>query len=154
MWMGFADQQVAGSGPAAITTFQGNTSASFTSTTSGDYFYDGSIQHLSHVILDLKQFYASTEPYTERCQYRFRSDPMPATGYKDQFKDGGGPALSHCLSLWGRAGKQCRWDWPERLELYNHLQLSCFREALRNSGIKRCLYVLSMVEYSKYDADC
>ena len=42
----------------------------------------------------------------------------------------------------------------ERLEVYNHLQLSCFREALRNSGIKRCLYVLSMVEYSKYDADC
>src|SRR6266568_2442758 len=31
MWMGFADQQVAGSGPAAITTFQGNASARFTS---------------------------------------------------------------------------------------------------------------------------
>lgn len=93
MWMGFADQQVAGSGPAAITTFQGNASARFTSTTSSDYFYDGSIQHLSHVILDLNQFYASTEPYTERCQYMFRSNPMPSSGYKDQFKDGGGPAF-------------------------------------------------------------
>ncbi len=93
MWMGFADQQVAGSGPAAITTFQGNASARFTSTTSGDYFYDGSIQHLSHVILDLNQFYASTEPYTERCQYLFRSNPIPSTGYKEQFKNGGGPTF-------------------------------------------------------------
>ena len=93
MWMGFADQQVAGSGPAAITTFQGNASARFTSTTSGDYFYDGSIQHLSHVILDLNEFYASTESYTERCQYMFRSNPIPSTGYKDQLKNGGGPAF-------------------------------------------------------------
>ena len=93
MWMGFADQQVAGSGPAAITTFQGNASARFTSTTSDDYFYDGSIQHLSHVILDLNQFYTSTEPYTERCQYMFRSNPIPSTGDKDQFKNGGGPTF-------------------------------------------------------------
>ena len=57
MWMGFADQQVAGSGPAAITTFQGNASAQLTTARSGDYFDNGSIQHLSHVILDLEQFY-------------------------------------------------------------------------------------------------
>ncbi|MGZ3624061.1 MAG: DUF7405 family protein [Ktedonobacteraceae bacterium] len=93
MWMGFADQQVDGSGPATITTFQGNTSARFTTTTSGDYFYDGSIQHLSHVILDLNQFYASTEPYTEHCQYMFRSNPIPSVGYHDQYKNGGGPAF-------------------------------------------------------------
>lgn len=93
MWMGFADQQVSGAGPAAITTFQGNASARFTDTKAGDYFYDGSIQHFSHVILDLNQFYASTEPYTERCQYMFRSNPIPSTGYQNQYKDGGGPAF-------------------------------------------------------------
>ena len=93
MWMGFADQQVAGSGPATITTFQGNSSASFTTTKVGDYFYDGSIQHLSHVILDLNQFYSSTEPYVERCQYMFRSNPVPSTGNSNQFANGGGPAF-------------------------------------------------------------
>ncbi|HZU68248.1 MAG TPA: hypothetical protein VFA09_13310 [Ktedonobacteraceae bacterium] len=92
MWMGFADQQVDGSGPATITTFQGNSSARFTNTKSGDYFYDGSIQHLSHVIQDLGQFYGDTETFIERCQYMFRSDPIPSLGNKDQFKNGGGPA--------------------------------------------------------------
>ncbi len=93
MWMGFGDQQVNASGPAAITTFQGNASASFTNTKSGDYFFNGSIQHLSHVIQDLNQFYANEEPYTERCQYMFRSDPIPSVGYKDQYDNGGGPAF-------------------------------------------------------------
>src|SRR5258706_3275140 len=93
MWMGFADQQVDGAGPAEITTFQGNSSARFTDTKPGDYFFDGSIQHLSHVIQDLQQFYANKEPFTERCQYMFRSDPIPSTGNQDQFKDGGGPAF-------------------------------------------------------------
>jgi len=87
MWMGFADQQVDGAGPAEITTFQGNSSARFTDTKPGDYFFDGSIQHLSHVIQDLQQFYANKEPFTERCQYMFRSDPIPSTGNQDQFKD-------------------------------------------------------------------
>ena len=93
MWMGFADQQVSGSGPAAITTFQGNASARFTTATAGDYFFDGSIQHFSHVIQDLGQFYADAEPFTERCQYMFRSDPIPSLGNRDQFTDGGGPAF-------------------------------------------------------------
>ncbi len=92
MWMSFSDGQVAGSGPAKITTFQGNASATFTTTKAGDYFYDGSIQHLSHVILDMQQFY-SAEPYTQRCQYMFRSNPIPSVGYKNQFKDGGGPTF-------------------------------------------------------------
>lgn len=91
MWMGFADQQVAGSGPAAITTFQGNASASFTTTKTDDYFFNGSIQHLSHVILDLQQYY-SAGPYIERCQYMFRSNPVPSTGNSNQFSKGGGPA--------------------------------------------------------------
>jgi hypothetical protein len=92
MWMGFADQQVDGTGPAAITTFQGNASAKFTTAKSGDYFFDGSIQHLSHVIQDLSLFYANDEPFIERCQYMFRSDPIPSLGNNDQFTDGGGPA--------------------------------------------------------------
>jgi hypothetical protein len=93
MWMGFTDQQVAGSGPASITTFQGNSSAVLTNATSSSYFADGSIQHFSHVIEDLAQFYADpAEPYTERVQYMFRSDPIPALGNGDQFGNGGGVA--------------------------------------------------------------
>jgi hypothetical protein len=91
MWMGFADQQVDGSGPASIVTFQGNSSAQFASLPDG-YFTDGSIQHLSHVIQDLGQFYANTEPFTERVQYMFRSDPLPSPGNSDQFTNGGGPS--------------------------------------------------------------
>lgn len=94
MWMGFADQQVAASGPAPITTFLGNSSARLTTATSGSYFDNGSMQHLSHVIQDLAQFYAQPdEPYTERVQYMFRSDPIPALGNGDQFSNGGGPAF-------------------------------------------------------------
>ena len=94
MWMGFADQQTDGSGPAAITTFQGNHSARLSTARPGDYMANGAIQHLSHVIQDLEQFYAvPDEPFTERVQYAFRSDPIPATGNSDQFADGGGPAF-------------------------------------------------------------
>lgn len=93
MWMGFADQQVAGSGPAPITTFQGNSSARFTTATSGSYFDNGSLQHFSHVIQDLAQFYGNDEPFSERVQYMFRSDPIPVLGNGDQFSNGGGPAL-------------------------------------------------------------
>jgi hypothetical protein len=49
--------------------------------------------HLSHVIEDLAQFYAPTEPYTERVQNMFRSNPIPSAGNSDQFTDGGGPAI-------------------------------------------------------------
>jgi hypothetical protein len=100
MWMGFLDQQTNGAGPAAICTFAGNSSAHITTATSGDYFDNGSIQHLSHVIEDLAQFYAEPsaadaegEPFTERVQYMFRSNPIPSTGNTDQFNDGGGPAF-------------------------------------------------------------
>lgn len=94
MWMGFADQQVSASGPPEITTFQGNSSAKLTTAMGGDYFDNGAILHLSHVIQDLAQFYARpAEPYTERVQYMFRSDPIPSTGNSDQFADGGGPSF-------------------------------------------------------------
>ncbi len=97
MWMGFGDQQVSGAGPAAITTFVGNASAKVTTAKAGDYFDNGSIAHLSHVIEDLEQWYEDegdeAEPYTERVQYMFRSNPIPSVGNTDQFTDGGGGAF-------------------------------------------------------------
>jgi hypothetical protein len=96
MWMGFADQQTAGGGPAAITTFAGNSSAHVTTAKAGDYFDNGAIAHLSHVIEDLEQWYRSTgddpEVFTERVQYMFRSNPIPSVGNADQFTNGGGGA--------------------------------------------------------------
>jgi len=93
MWMGFSDQQVSASGPAAITTFLGNSSAHFTNAVSGSYFDNGSIQHLSHLIQDLAPFYANDEPFLERVQYMFRSCPIPSRGNTDQFANGGGGAF-------------------------------------------------------------
>jgi hypothetical protein len=92
MWMSFADQQVDASGPPAITSFAGSASARLTSAKPGDYFDNGSIVHLSHLIEDLDLFY-TTEPYLERVQYMFRSNPIPSVGYADQFTDSGGPVF-------------------------------------------------------------
>lgn len=101
MWMGFADQHTNGSGPAAICTFAGNSSARFTTAVAGDYFDNGSLQHLSHVILDMLQFFdmdtATSAPgsdgvFTERVQYMFHA-PNISAGNTDQFTDGGGPAF-------------------------------------------------------------
>ena len=102
MWMGFADQQTSGSGPAAICTFAGNASAHVTTAAPGDYFDNGSVQHLAHDIQDLAQFFdldangnpGSDGTFTERVQYMFRSDPPPSLGNpNDQFTDGGGPSF-------------------------------------------------------------
>jgi hypothetical protein len=108
MTMGFVDHQVDSSGPPAITTFVGNSSAKFTTANPGDYFDNGSIAHFSHVLEDLYQFYAlpnqdsrhsDGEPFTERCQYMFRSNQLgttngiPSVGNTDQFTNGGGPAF-------------------------------------------------------------
>jgi hypothetical protein len=101
MWMGFADQQVNGAGPAPICTFAGTPAARQTTAAQGDYFDNGSIQHLSHVILDMLQFFDMAnqeEPpgpdgiYTERVQYMFHA-PSIAAGHKNPYADGGGPAL-------------------------------------------------------------
>ena len=99
MWMGFLDQHTNGAGPAPITTCAGNASAKLTTANAGDYFDNASIQHLSHVIQDLAAFYAlpsatdtAGEPYTERVQYMFRSNPIPSVGNSNQFNAGGGPA--------------------------------------------------------------
>ncbi len=105
MWMGFVDQQVNGSAPSGATvTFAGTSSAVLTTAKPGDYFDNGSIQHLSHVIDDLEQFYSvdgtnSSEPetFSERVQYMFRSKtPSGAPGLpfpedpNDAFTNGGG----------------------------------------------------------------
>jgi len=93
LWMGFASHQADSSGTAASATFEGTASVRFTSAVAGDYFAGGSIQHLSHMILDLGQWYADDQPYLERVQQMFRSNPPPATGYADQFAEGGGPVF-------------------------------------------------------------
>jgi hypothetical protein len=93
-WMGFVDQQVDSSGPPAVTTFIGNKSAKLTNARSSSYFAHGSVVHLSHVILDLEQFYARPkEAYKQRVAYMFRSDPVLSSGYTDQYTNGGGPAF-------------------------------------------------------------
>src|ERR1700750_2718876 len=46
MWMGFADQQVNGAGPAPICTFAGAAAARLTTAAQGDYFDNGSVYHL------------------------------------------------------------------------------------------------------------
>jgi hypothetical protein len=108
MAMGFVDQQTNAAGPPEICTFIGNSSAKLTDADLGDYFDNGSIAHFSHNIEDLYQFYnlpgqdprrPDGEPFTERCQYMFRSNQLgtpngiPAAGNADQFTKGGGPAF-------------------------------------------------------------
>src|SRR5438093_7430805 len=46
MWMGFADQQVDSSAAAPVVTFVGTPTAQLTTAKAGDYFDNGSIQHL------------------------------------------------------------------------------------------------------------
>ena len=82
MWMGFSDPQVGTSGPPAITTFVGNRAVGLTSATPGAYFARGSIQHLSHVIQDLEQFYERPqETYVRSAAAMFSANPRraPAT---------------------------------------------------------------------------
>jgi hypothetical protein len=101
MWMGFADQQVNASAPAANVTFAGAEGIHLTTARPGEYFDNGSMQHLSHDILDMAQFFdlnARGEPgddgtFLERVQYMFRADPPPRMGRTNQFLDGGGPAF-------------------------------------------------------------
>jgi hypothetical protein len=52
-WMSFADQQGNASPAAPTVTFQGAGGVSMTTAEAGDYFDNGSMQHLSHVILDV-----------------------------------------------------------------------------------------------------
>lgn len=103
MWMGFADMVADAFGPPPITCFQGNDSAKLTNCVTGDYFYNGSIQVLNHVILDLEEWYRTNDSekdpndadlsYLERVQYMYRTNNPPSFGYQDQFTDGGGPTF-------------------------------------------------------------
>ena len=101
MWMGFSDQQADAFGPPPICTFAGTDQARLTTARPGDYFDHGAIQHLSHVILDLLQFFDMADPATppsengafrQRVQYMFHA-PAIHPGYPDQLTDGGGPTL-------------------------------------------------------------
>jgi hypothetical protein len=101
MWMGFADQQVNATAPAPDVTFVGADGIHFTTAQPGEYFDNGSLQHLSHDILDMAQFFdlnaagtpGSDGTFLERVQYMFRADPPPNMGRADQFAEGGGPAF-------------------------------------------------------------
>jgi hypothetical protein len=102
MWMSFVDQQTAGSAAsAARTTFAGS---GLTDGNSGRYLDNGSIQHLSHVIQDLHQFYdvdeafdAAGQPvfgndagFDEKVQYMFHAPPIAAS---DPGNERTGPAF-------------------------------------------------------------
>jgi hypothetical protein len=102
MWMGFADQQVDASSPAEDVTFLGAHGIRLTNVQRGQYFDNGAIQHLSHVLLDLQQFYVDgtpvekpgddpREPFEERLQYMFETPPQVAQNKADPFRNGGGP---------------------------------------------------------------
>ncbi|MEC3980458.1 DUF7405 family protein [Amycolatopsis sp. H20-H5] len=102
MWMGFADQQVDASAPAPDVTFAGAHGIKLTTAEAGDYFDNGAIQHLSHVLLDLQQFYLDgdnqdepaadhREQFSERVQYMFQSPPSAEQDPQDPYRDGGGP---------------------------------------------------------------
>jgi hypothetical protein len=93
MWMGFRSQHTSSNPDGSTVTFAGSVGATLTSAKSGDYFDNGSIQHISHDILDMVQFYSKPddETFQERVQYMFRSTPIPSEGNPDdQFTDGGG----------------------------------------------------------------
>ena len=101
MWMGFADQQVNATAPAADVTFAGADGILFTTAQPDDYFGRGSLQHLAHDILDMRQWFdlnAADKPgedgtFLEHVQYMFRSNPPPSMGRVDQFANGGGAAF-------------------------------------------------------------
>jgi hypothetical protein len=94
MWMGFVSQQLSSSGPPAIVTFLGNSAAKLTTARRGDYFDHGSIQHLSHVIQDLEQFYERPgETYERREAEMFSADPLPRSADQDPYTNGGGPSV-------------------------------------------------------------
>jgi hypothetical protein len=93
MWMGFSSQQAKSSGKPKLTSFLGTPSGRLTNVKAGQYFDHGSIMHLSHVIMDLEQFYeAPKETYKRRVSAMF-SQPLLSAGNADQFTDGGGPAF-------------------------------------------------------------
>ena len=102
-WMGFADLVVGAFAPAPVCTFQGTDVARLTTEDGTGYFADSAVQVLSHLILDLREWYLTNDTentlrnrdvaYLERVQYMYRPHDPPAFGHLDQFTDGGGPAF-------------------------------------------------------------
>jgi hypothetical protein len=130
MWMGFFSQQVGTSGTAPIVTFLGSATTMMTTATKRDYLAHGSIQHLSHLIQDLEQFYERPkETYERRVAAMFGSNPLPSNGYTDQYTNGGGPAalrssfLSN-LSASGEAESLAEFDHQRHLGHTTALQRS------------------------------
>ena len=80
MWMGFADQQVNATAPADDVTFVGADGIHFTTAQMGDYFDFGALQHLSHDILDMRQWFdldASNKPGDDGTFLIGSADLMP-----------------------------------------------------------------------------
>ncbi len=130
MWMGFFSQQVGSSGAAPVVTFAGNATAMMTTAVKRDYLAEGSVQHLSHLIQDLEQFYERPkETYERRAAAMFGSNPLPNHGYSDQYTDGGGPAalknsfLSN-LSASGEAESPAEFDHQRHIGHTTALQRS------------------------------
>ncbi|GAB3137720.1 hypothetical protein GCM10027258_13660 [Amycolatopsis stemonae] len=94
-------RQVDASAPPQDVTFAGGHGIRLTTAQSGGYFDNGAVQHLSHVLLDLQQFYVDgrdpdedvdhRENFAERLQYVFQSPPQVPEDPADPFLDGGGP---------------------------------------------------------------
>jgi hypothetical protein len=130
MWMGFFSQQVGSSGSPAAVTFLGNSTAKMTNAAKRDYFAHGSIQHLSHLIQDLEQFYERPkETYERRVAAMFGSDPLPSHGNVDQYTDGGGPSalrnsFRSSLSASGEAGSPAEFDHQRHIGHTTALQRS------------------------------
>jgi hypothetical protein len=130
MWMGFFSQQVGSSGAAPVVTFLGNTTAMMTTAAKRDYLAHGSIQHLSHLIQDLEQFYERPkETYERRAAAMFGSNPLPGHGYIDQYTNGGGPAALRnsflsSLSVSGEAESPAEFDHQRHIGHTTALQRS------------------------------
>jgi hypothetical protein len=108
MWMGYSSQQAGTAAPAQLVTFQGvpttansatvyATAPSGAALTASDYFWNGSMMHLAHDIIDLARWYSRPDmPYAQRAAQMFRADPQSYQnlfqGNADQFTDGGGTA--------------------------------------------------------------
>lgn len=131
MWMGLFSQQAGSSGAAPVVTFLGNATAAMTTAAKRDYLAHGSIQHLSHLIQDLEQFYERPkETYERRVAAMFGSNPLPSHGNADQYTNGGGPAAlkNPFLSDLSAAGE------AESLAEFDHQRHIAHTTALQRSS--------------------
>ncbi len=84
-WMGIVGNETRADAPAPAVTCQGAEGVRLTTARAGDYFDNAAIQHLSHHILDLQQFYDVDDDgnprddarYLDRVRDAYRSAPAP-----------------------------------------------------------------------------